>query len=166
MGTLTTRRLNAHCLVCKKLIYRRPVVLIQNKGKAFCGSACFGVWCRREHSCSVCGKAILAGLHKKTCSRICANKHRSGIVYGRGRPMDKTLSQRSIKLHLFELRGPKCERCGYSTQNILELHHRDRNRTNNVSENLEILCPNCHAQEHHSKSVHTEESDSGLFQRT
>ena len=28
----------------------------------------------------------------------------------------------------------------------MELHHRDGDRTNNVLTNLELVCPNCHAQ--------------------
>jgi 5-methylcytosine-specific restriction endonuclease McrA len=30
----------------------------------------------------------------------------------------------------------------------LTVHHKDRNRKNNTRENLEILCPICHAIEH------------------
>jgi hypothetical protein len=29
------------------------------------------------------------------------------------------------------------------------VHHRDRNRTHNDEENLELLCPNCHYEEHY-----------------
>ena len=47
-------------------------------------------------------------------------------------------------------RGWKCEKCGLSTwlgQPIaLEIHHKDGNHINNLEENLELLCPNCHAQ--------------------
>lgn len=39
-----------------------------------------------------------------------------------------------------------CERCG-SSQNLL-IHHRDRNRYNNDSVNLETLCKRCHQIEH------------------
>lgn len=43
----------------------------------------------------------------------------------------------------------KCEICGISKWlNVdipLELHHKDGNHYNNQLENLEILCPNCHA---------------------
>ena len=44
----------------------------------------------------------------------------------------------------------KCECCGLSVWNDLpiplELHHKDGNRTNHKFENLQLLCPNCHAQ--------------------
>jgi len=39
-----------------------------------------------------------------------------------------------------------CERCG-STE-ILQRHHKDRNRENNAPKNIEILCQQCHTNEH------------------
>jgi len=43
----------------------------------------------------------------------------------------------------------KCEICGYSEwlgQPIpLELHHKDGNHYNNNLDNLQVICPNCHA---------------------
>lgn len=47
----------------------------------------------------------------------------------------------------------KCERCGYDKiPDILEVHHKDRSRKNGAKENLELLCPNCHAEEHYFKN--------------
>jgi predicted RNA-binding Zn-ribbon protein involved in translation (DUF1610 family) len=44
----------------------------------------------------------------------------------------------------------KCNRCGYDkVVEILQVHHIDENRENNQIENLEILCPNCHEENHH-----------------
>lgn len=58
--------------------------------------------------------------------------------------------QRLIKALLADGREYKCECCGISTWQgktiILQLHHRDGDRTNNKRENLAILCPNCHSQ--------------------
>jgi 5-methylcytosine-specific restriction endonuclease McrA len=45
-------------------------------------------------------------------------------------------------------KGGKCERCGFSNMGILIVHHKDRNKRNNRPNNIEILCPNCHALEH------------------
>lgn len=43
----------------------------------------------------------------------------------------------------------KCERCGLTEWQgnpiPLELHHKDGNRFNNALDNIELLCPNCHA---------------------
>ena len=49
-------------------------------------------------------------------------------------------------------RGEKCERCGYAVYQILQVHHIDRNRNDNSLDNLELLCPNCHAKEHYLKN--------------
>ncbi len=47
------------------------------------------------------------------------------------------------------LKENKCEKCGISEWNnkpiTLELHHINGNRYDNRLENLQILCPNCHA---------------------
>lgn len=43
-----------------------------------------------------------------------------------------------------KLKEEKCEICGY-TEN-LELHHINGDPTDNRLENLQILCPNCHAK--------------------
>ena len=97
----------------------------------------------------ICGKPMLAGFNKKTCSRSCANKNRSGIKYGKGSPKDKAKALKSLKTQLLRLRGIKCERCGYKKFEILQIHHKDRNRNDNSIDNLELICPNCHYEEHY-----------------
>ena len=55
------------------------------------------------------------------------------------------------KLFLDGIKEKKCERCHLEKwmglEIPLELHHKDGNHYNNNLDNLEILCPNCHAQE-------------------
>ncbi len=143
------RNPNTKCFICEKPVYRRPSELEKTDGRAFCSQACFGIHCRNEMPCAVCGKLILAGLHKITCSRSCSNTYRTGIKYKIGRPRDKAKTFRVFKIRLMEERGAKCERCGYKKYEILHVHHKNRNRMDNRSENLEIICPNCHYEEHH-----------------
>ena len=143
------RNPNIACQVCGKKIYRRPVEIERNGGRAFCSIACYGKSCRKELPCLVCGKLILAGLNKKTCSRSCANIHRKGIKYKLNRPKDKVKTQRILKMRLLQARGNKCERCGFDKYQILQVHHKDKNRNNNDLDNLEIICPNCHFEEHY-----------------
>lgn len=54
-----------------------------------------------------------------------------------------------IKLLREGLKDHKCESCGNDTwinQAIpLEVHHKDGDKTNNELDNLQLLCPNCHA---------------------
>ena len=44
--------------------------------------------------------------------------------------------------------GAICNRCGYDAlERMLDVHHRDKNRSHNRLENLEVLCVWCHALE-------------------
>lgn len=146
------RKPNTKCIICEKQIYRRPFEIENTKGRVFCGAACYGASCRKENFCTVCRKAILASMNKKTCSRGCANKNRAGINYKINRPNDKVLSSRNLKNKLLEERGEKCERCSYKKSEILQVHHKNRNKIDNSLENLELICPNCHYEEHYSKN--------------
>jgi len=59
------------------------------------------------------------------------------------------LGMENKRRRVFEEQGYKCNRCGNSEwqgqQIPLELEHKDGNHGNNARENLEGLCPNCHA---------------------
>lgn len=70
------------------------------------------------------------------------------MQYGMGRPQDKAHTHRVLKKFLKSVRGKQCERCGFAIHEILEIHHKNRNRSDNRLENLELVCPNCHAKEH------------------
>lgn len=91
-----------------------------------------------------------------------------GISYAgnqgnRGRPSGAALSAEAYaqtrfpktdvlrrKLIRDGIRPHSCEVCGVSEWQgrpaPLELHHLDGNRNNNLLVNLQIICPNCHAQ--------------------
>ena len=140
---------NIQCIICSKEIYRRPNEIKRYQGRVFCSKDCFGISCRKEQPCSICGKPILAGLHKKTCSRSCANKLRVGSKYKQNKLKDKVVFYQSLKKRLINLRGSTCERCKYDKIEILQVHHKDRNRKNNDLYNLELICPNCHFEEHY-----------------
>ena len=53
--------------------------------------------------------------------------------------------------YIFEKNGDKCECCGksyinpYTNLSVLQIHHKDGDCTNNKEENLQLLCPTCHA---------------------
>ena len=145
------RNPNTSCSICSKPIYKRPVEIRRNKGRVYCSMACYGISCRKETPCVVCGKPILAHENKKTCSRSCANIHRAGIKYKGRQPKSKVKTQRSLKIRLLKYRGEVCERCGYNKPEVLQVHHKDRDRTNNRLKNLELICPNCHFEEHYLK---------------
>ena len=151
MTELYKRKPNIKCSVCGKGVYRRLINLERSNGKAYCSQSCYGTSCRKEKPCVICDKLILSSLHRITCSRVCSNIYRKGIKYKLGRPKDKVEEIRSIKTRLFSVRGEKCERCGYDKSEILQVHHKDKNRRNNDFKNLEIVCPNCHFEDHYIK---------------
>ena len=57
----------------------------------------------------------------------------------------------TIRKFLLETNNYACEICGFSEVNpftgnsILQIHHIDGNSSNNKRDNLQLLCPNCHA---------------------
>ncbi len=142
------RNPNIKCAVCDKPIYRRPCQIEKSIGRFFCSTVCHGIYSRKENPCLVCGTPILASLHKRTCGRGCSNKHRAGIKYGRNSPKSIVKSQQALKMRLLYIRGKICGRCNYDKYEILQVHHKDRNRKNNNLNNLELICPNCHYEEH------------------
>src|SRR3989344_2196689 len=139
MGERYKRNPNTKCAICSRAVYRRPIQLAESNGRAFCGQACYGISNRKETPCVICHVPILASAHKKTCSRACANKYRTGIHYKIGRPRDKVVAARMMRVRLLEERGVACERCAYSKKEILHVHHKDRNRNNNDPSNLELI---------------------------
>lgn len=148
------RKPNSKCAICQKEIYRRPFELEKNKGIVYCSARCFGFSCRKETTCSVCNKSILARENKRTCSRACSNKSRTGTTYKNilGPRKDKVKNARLLKNHIMNKRGTVCERCDFNIFQILQVHHKDRNTEHNSLNNLELLCPNCHAKEHYLKN--------------
>lgn len=66
----------------------------------------------------------------------------SKFVYGKHRKGGQMIRP------LVALRGHRCESCGLSewmgNPIPLEVHHIDGDKLNNVLENLQLLCPNCH----------------------
>lgn len=91
---------------------------------------------------------------KKTLQRLEINTdHWTGQAWNKGEQVKDWSSYsraNRCKPHLIRLRGHKCENCLlelWLNQPIpLDVHHLDKNKTNNSYENLQLVCPNCHAQ--------------------
>ena len=62
----------------------------------------------------------------------------------------KAVKTTTLRLNLEKLRGAQCENCKLTKwldKDIpLEVHHLDGDHLNNDVSNLQLLCPNCHAQ--------------------
>ena len=133
-----------------------------NKGQEYCSRNCFNKnrpLIIKEPNC-ICGQCKVnfyknpssmknskSGIY--FCSRKC--KDESQIIGGikeiqPGHYNDNKSNYRKI---IFRIKPKKCESCGYDKiTDILEVHHIDENRHNNTIENLQVLCPNCHCEEH------------------
>lgn len=79
--------------------------------------------------------------------------HWLGQSWARGKQLKQTESYQSptyLKRALITERGHVCESCcnhEWLGQPItLELEHIDGDRSNNMHDNLKLLCPNCHSQ--------------------
>ncbi len=144
----TRKTPNTTCAYCQIPFYKKPSEIKKYK-HTFCSTKCYGKFSSHPLTCIICGKEYPRKFHKKTCSRSCANKHRSGIKYKVNRPRDKVAYSTGLKIRLLSERGSSCQRCNFPKTEILIVHHKDRDRTNNNLKNLELICPNCHAEEHY-----------------
>lgn len=68
-----------------------------------------------------------------------------------GKPSDHRVAANKLRLAMFDVGFDyKCNCCGISEWNdkplTLEIDHIDEQYWNNTKENLQFLCPNCHAQ--------------------
>lgn len=112
---------NVKCAYCDKMFYKNRSKIKRSKSGLF--------FCCREHK----DKAQRIG----GVSEIMPSHYREGQY-----------SYRSLALNNKEA---KCERCGWEKHIAgIVIHHKDRNRDNNVLENLEVLCACCHNIEHWS----------------
>lgn len=99
-------------------------------------------------ACRVCGKTFNRppSRIKDGTINVCSIKCRGLLMR-----CEKPGSASYIRMWM-KRRGKlmQCIRCGFcSNPKILIIHHKDRNHKNSSQENLEVLCPNCHAIEHY-----------------
>lgn len=149
------RKTNCACYICKKPIYRRPSQI--SGGRVYCSSRCTGLDQQKTKLCKICDKSYLGA--KKTCSRACANKARTGIIYTRGGRFDKAYQGTLLKMKVAKRCEGICERCGMNNYAILHVHHKTERHKGGSDQlqNLELLCPNCHATHHLGSSLYITE---------
>lgn len=106
--------------------------------------------------CKNCGKLLTNG-QKHFCSLQCLKdyKYNNYIQQWKEGTIDGLSGEYNLSKHirkyLIEKHNNKCELCGWCEVNTytntipLEIHHIDGNYKNNTEENLQFLCPNCHA---------------------
>lgn len=90
---------------------------------------------------------------KRNLQRLNVNtKHWTGRGWNHNEQL-KDFSQYTrivrAKKHLIKVKGNYCNNCKLDSwltkALILEIHHKDGDRTNNKLNNLQLLCPNCHS---------------------
>ena len=153
------------CLVCEK-----NLTSMQTR---FCSVKCKNL-SRSENrrsphppreTCFVCDKPLI-GTQTRYCSRVCKSKHQSNAIMKR-----RSLARKQT---FVEHAGGCCQRCGYDTNlSALNFHHLDPDeKTQSFSmtrlryklddaffeeiENCELLCSNCHMEEHYPHLALTE----------
>ena len=141
------------CLECKS----------ETKNPKFCSKSCAakynnksGKYNRRtfEGSCKMCNVPISSS--RTYCKNCYSNNARNTSKIPKwlngewGGGTDYGLSQ-IIRKYLLEQNNYSCSKCGFNKNHpddgktILEINHIDGDGTNHSPENLEVLCPNCHA---------------------
>lgn len=149
-----------YCLFCGKEIvggdYR----------KKFCGHSCAASYNNRgvarngvnreEGCCLHCGKP-LTGNQTKFCSIECEFAYRYDAKIAQWKNGEISGCDRSgclspfVRRYMLEKVEYKCENCGFDKPNpytklsVLQIHHIDGDCKNNNEENLQVLCPTCHA---------------------
>jgi hypothetical protein len=129
--------------------------------KIYCSSKCYNERKSRENSilteCFNCGisikksnaqvkKSLTGNLY---CSKSCAtSKNNSLFKKWENSPKFRTGIRNYRERKLMSIDHPMCEVCKIDDIEVLEIHHKDKNRKNNKLENLRILCCNCHTKEH------------------
>lgn len=121
-----------------------------------------------KSNCLNCGIEFRFNPANKTgkyCSNKCQQQYQSKqIVEEWKRNPDSSIGagyklKGPIRKYLIEKSQNVCSKCGWGeinpyTNNVpLEIHHIDGDCSNNVEENLQVLCPNCHSLSHNYKGA-------------
>lgn len=127
--------------------------IVQNKSKAFicrelkCKTETLNFWLLR-FDITYKGNQSLKGQKISSTKKSAMYYIENDIIIAAHKLKNKLIEER--------IKEYKCEKCKLSKWNNidipLELHHIDKNRYNNKLENLQILCSNCHAQEHSNEN--------------
>lgn len=149
------------CEICDKEFITKAYFRKHGWGR-FCTLACKNIAARRskELECYVCGKKVVRQVSKISssksgkffCSKSCQTVWRNGYYSREKHSQWKGGFHRKYRdILMKENRRVQCFLCGINDERVLVVHHKDRNRSNNVPTNLTWLCHNCHYKVHHNK---------------
>ena len=141
--------------VPKRCLRCQNVIPFSKRRNNFCSQICANKRVAPPQRTCICGKD-LKSYAERYCSRSCAGearylafieKWKAGEVEAR----ESGLTPTRIKRYFIETYGAKCTKCGWAeahpvSGNVpVQLHHKDGDASNIREENMELLCPNCHA---------------------
>lgn len=147
------------CLQCNKELTSRQY--------KFCSRSCSAKFNnpkrKKKRYCTNCGKELIY-TQKKYCSLKCAGekKNKSNLEEwkkGKNFILKNGGIPPFIRNYLIQKYNNKCQICGWGIVNPvtnrvpLEVHHKDGNCFNNLEDNLELLCPNCHSLSNNFKAL-------------
>lgn len=149
------------CRICKSRFYIKPNRLERGWGK-YCSNKCKHLGFRNgsQIKCFTCKKSAYKSMKdqnrskskKYFCSKSCQTKWRN-TFYKEEKHANWKGGEHSYKNIMWRSDStPKCAKCKTVDTRVLAVHHKDKNRKNNVLSNLVWLCHNCHFLVHHYKS--------------
>jgi hypothetical protein len=114
------------------------------------------------------------------CEQICSSEHRKNqrekeleplLIEGKVISQNIETNNTIYRRYLIRKFGPRCMKCGWSEVNPfsgkvpIELEHKDGNCINNIPDNLELLCPNCHSLSQFYKGANKREGGSPRYKQ-
>jgi len=148
----------AECETCSKEFEADP--RYRRRGHArFCSISCSSSRKRPQPPnvvCAYCEKSFYMSPSKQRGSKsglhFCSREHKDLAQRLSGLKEIQPPHYGTAKVPDYQYaRTDSCQRCGYNNvPGILEVHHLDRDRSNNSPANLVCLCPNCHNEEHYA----------------
>lgn len=109
---------------------------------------------KTKRYCLNCGKELKT-YQEKYCSCACQHEfdYKEAIKSWKNGTLPKRKNKISsyVRRYMLEKANYQCELCGWNEINPtsglspLQIHHKDGNGDNDLEENLQVLCPNCHS---------------------
>lgn len=175
-------KIECACLECGKTFFKFPSAITNGRGR-FCSRHCMGIVNGRREAnalsvrdrrgsknpnwrgrsavkpCIIC--FALFAKPTITCSADCGHRLQAQRISkeGNGNWVSESRWLEGNYRKLVKFRA--CNRCG--SKRRLLVHHQDRNRSNNATANLEVLCYSCHTKEHANDLFLTNGSPSQRF---
>lgn len=152
---LTFTAIEKVCEVCDKKFKTVPT----SQKQYCCSRKCRFERMKKErikYVCLICNKDIYDLKRKSGGRKYCSTKCKiEGLAklkrerFKEKRIFGKWKGHKELKQYLLK-KYNKCQLCEWDKEpNILEAHHKDRNKKNNNENNLLLICPNCHSLDHY-----------------